>query len=110
MPLAVCPPAARSRRRPSDRAALSDTACAALGQLAYTAPDTVLPLVMSRFRSALATATATHQLAAAISSLAYCVRPMLVSGWPGPDAEESGPQVGRNVRGVGRSVEGAFHT
>ena len=43
--------------------------------------------------------TATSTLAAGISTLASCVRPMLLSGWPqGPDVEETGPQVGGPYR------------
>jgi hypothetical protein len=44
-------------------------------------PEEVLPLVVSRFQSALETATAMHQLPTAITTLAMCVRPMLLAGW-----------------------------
>ena len=76
---------------------LSRIACHSLGQLAYVSPSSVLPLVVARFRSALESETATTTLAAGITTLAYCVRPMLLSGWPGPNAEESGPQVRRGL-------------
>jgi hypothetical protein len=51
----------------------------------------VLPLVLGRFQSALATATAMHQLPTSISALALCVRPLLLAGWH--TKEESTQQV-----------------
>lgn len=51
----------------------------ALSQLAVMAPSATLPLVVQRFRDALQTATATHQLASAITAMAMCVRPMLLA-------------------------------
>ncbi|GAX74187.1 hypothetical protein CEUSTIGMA_g1636.t1 [Chlamydomonas eustigma] len=82
-----------SRAQFSKDHSLSSSACQVLGQLAYLSPDTVVPLVVSRFRSALETTTATHQLTASISSLAHCVRPMLLCGWKGPNEEESTTQI-----------------
>ncbi len=55
-------------------------------------PEEVLPLVVDRFQNALTTDVATHQLPAAINTLAMCVRPMLLAGWGTP--EETAPQVG----------------
>ena len=42
-------------------------------------------MVAERFRAALATDVATHQLPAAINALALCARPLLLSGWGTPD-------------------------
>lgn len=69
-----------------------------LSQLAVLSPSTVLPLLASRFRAALATATATHTLAAAVTAMALAVRPLLAAGQAvraaeGEEAEEA-PQVG----------------
>ncbi|MEW5319322.1 MAG: hypothetical protein WDW38_010482 [Sanguina aurantia] len=60
---------------------MSDAACTALGQLAYLEPQLVMPLVVQRFRCALDTATAMHQLASSVTTLALCVRPMLLTRW-----------------------------
>jgi hypothetical protein len=54
-------------------------------------PEEVLPLVAERFRAALTTDVATHQLPAAVNTLAMCVRPLLLSGWGTP--EEPAPQL-----------------
>ena len=69
---------------------LSRVACKALAQLAYLIPHLVLPLVLSRFRAALDTSTATHQLAAAITALALCVRPWMLTGWEPTGGSEAG--------------------
>ena len=47
--------------------------------LAYIEPDSVLPLVMSRFAQAVDHGTATHQLTSALSVLTFTLRPMLVA-------------------------------
>jgi hypothetical protein len=47
--------------------------------------------VVSRFQSALETTTAMHQLPTSITTLAMCVRPLLLSGWH--TQEESTQQV-----------------
>lgn len=73
-------------------AALVSASCKTLCHLSYVWPGAVLPLVLGRFQSALATATAMHQLPTAITSLAQCVRPLLLAGWH--TDEESTPQVG----------------
>lgn len=70
---------------------LQSACCKALCQLSYVWPEEVLPLVVDRFQAALTAVVATHQLPAAINTLAMCVRPMLLSGWGHP--EETAPQV-----------------
>jgi proteasome activator subunit 4 len=72
-------------------AALVSASCKALCHLSYVWPGAVLPLVLGRFQSALATATAMHQLPTSISALALCVRPLLLAGWH--TKEESTQQV-----------------
>jgi hypothetical protein len=52
-------------------------------------------LVLGRFQSALATATAMHQLPTSISALALCVRPLLLAGWH--TKEESTQQVNHHL-------------
>lgn len=84
------PPAPR-RALTTARAGLQSACCKALCHLSYVWPEEVLPLVVDRFQSALSTDVATHQLPAAINTLAMCVRPMLLSGWGTP--EEPAPQV-----------------
>lgn len=74
------------------RPGLVSASCKALCHLSYVWPGAVLPLVLSRFQSALATATAMHQLPTSITSLALCVRPLLLAGWH--TKEESTQQVG----------------
>ena len=49
------------------------------GQLAYLCPAAVLPKVMTRFQEAIEHSTATHQLAAALSVMTSCLRPMLLA-------------------------------
>eukprot|EP00798_Chlamydomonas_sp_ICE-L_P021953 gene21953-29001_t len=65
----------------SKNSSLARASCRSLAKLAYISPSTVLPLVVRRFRSSLETSTATHQLANSISTMALCVRPILMSGW-----------------------------
>jgi hypothetical protein len=60
--------------------------------MAFVEPGSVLPLVLQRFREALESSTATHQLSTSITTLAMCVRPMLLAGWGLP--EEPCAQVG----------------
>lgn len=64
----------------------------ALCDLAYVAPSSVLPLVVQRFREALDSGVAPHQLVTSITTLAMCVRPLLLAGWTLP--EEGTAQVG----------------
>eukprot|EP00899_Mesostigma_viride_P022655 jgi/Mesvir1/3574/Mv12037-RA.1 len=64
----------------SKSGSLAETAAAAAGSLARVAPDLVLSLVLGRFRSAIETQTATHQLGAAVETLSLCVRPLLAAG------------------------------
>ncbi|KAK9818405.1 hypothetical protein WJX72_012161 [[Myrmecia] bisecta] len=61
---------------------LMTTACHALSQMAYIAPDLVLPLVHERFEAALEAVTAAHQLVSAVHTLGLCVRPLLIAGFP----------------------------
>ncbi|WIA33391.1 hypothetical protein OEZ86_006527 [Tetradesmus obliquus] len=75
----------------SKRESLVSASCKALCHLSYVWPGAVLPLVLGRFQSALATATAMHQLPTSISTLALCVRPLLLAGWH--TKEESTQQV-----------------
>ncbi len=67
-----------------------------LCDLAFVAPTSVLPLVVQRFREALDSAVAPHQLVTSITTLAMCVRPMLLAGWSLP--EEGCAQVGLPLR------------
>jgi hypothetical protein len=69
--------------------------------MAYVEPGSVLPLVVQRFRQALESSTATHQLSTSITTLAMCVRPMLLAGWGLP--EEPCAQVGTQL-GPGRAA------
>ncbi len=66
--------------------------------MAFVWPSEVLPLVVSRFEAALETATAMHQLPAAMSTLAMCTRPMLLAQWGTPDANTG--QVGFGFWGL----------
>ncbi|KAF8058035.1 proteasome activator subunit 4 [Scenedesmus sp. PABB004] len=84
-------PPSRSRCAPRARAALVSASCKALCHLSYVWPEGVLPLVLGRFQAALATTTAMHQLPTAITSLALCVRPLLLAGWQ--TADESTAQL-----------------
>ena len=53
-------------------------AASTAGQLAYLAPEQILPLVMRRFAEAVDDGSvATHQLAAALGALAACWRPAM---------------------------------
>ncbi|KAL0043408.1 hypothetical protein WJX79_003790 [Trebouxia sp. C0005] len=71
---------------------LAVAACSAFSQMAFIAPDLVLPLVQTRFQVALESVSATHQLVSAIHTFAICVRPLLLTGFaPNPDSAESGP-------------------
>ncbi|KAF7816036.1 proteasome activator subunit 4-like [Senna tora] len=53
---------------------LSETVAAATSILSYVEPSLVLPFVVSRFRMALETMTATHQLKIAVMSVAFVAR------------------------------------
>ena len=75
----------------SKNATLRFVAASAAGQLAYLRPAAALPLVMRRFSEAVDHGTATHQLAAALSALTSCVRPMLLAP---PEAFGEGPGPG----------------
>ncbi|EFJ46867.1 hypothetical protein VOLCADRAFT_92605 [Volvox carteri f. nagariensis] len=79
--LASCCVTLAARAQFSKDSGISTVSVKALSQLALVAPGRVLPLVLERFRTALATATATHQLVAATTTLALCVRPLLLAGW-----------------------------
>ncbi|KAL0045726.1 hypothetical protein WJX82_002854 [Trebouxia sp. C0006] len=71
---------------------LAVAACSAFSQMAFIAPDLVLPLVQTRFQVALESVSATHQLVSAIHTFAICVRPLLLTGFAAnPDSAESGP-------------------
>ncbi|GIL93200.1 hypothetical protein Vretifemale_20642, partial [Volvox reticuliferus] len=87
--LAACCVTLAARGQFSKDSSIANVSIKALSQLALVAPDRVLPLVLERFRTAIATATATHQLVAATATLALCVRPMLLTGWTaGGEGEE----------------------
>ncbi|CAA6670753.1 unnamed protein product [Spirodela intermedia] len=58
---------------------LAETVAATISTLSYVEPSLVLPFIASRFHLALETVTATHQLKAAITSVAFTVRPLLAS-------------------------------
>ncbi|KAH7373268.1 hypothetical protein KP509_17G047600 [Ceratopteris richardii] len=57
---------------------LAWTAASAASRLAYVEPSLVLPMVVSRFQTALETVTATHQLESALRMLALSSRPILL--------------------------------
>jgi proteasome activator subunit 4 len=59
--------------------ALASTAASAASALAFVEPYAVLPLLVSRFFSAMDTITATHQLQTAVTSLALVSRPILLA-------------------------------
>ena len=59
--------------------AMPNTAARAAADLAYVAPHLVLPGVITRFRQALETDTATHQLEVGLFGMALCVRPLLLA-------------------------------
>jgi hypothetical protein len=71
---------------------LISVACLADSALRAPGPQPVPPYIT---QAALTTVVATHQLPAAINTLAMCVRPLLLSGWGTSD--EPAPQ----VRGCG---------
>lgn len=58
---------------------LSETVAAASSILSYVEPDLVLPFIQTRFHMALETMTATHQLKAALTSVAYAGRPLFLT-------------------------------
>ncbi|KAM3396447.1 proteasome activator subunit 4 [Capsicum galapagoense] len=58
---------------------LSETVAAATSILSYVEPSMVLPFLSSRFRMALETMTATHQLKSAVTSVAYAGRSLLLT-------------------------------
>ncbi|CAJ1960253.1 unnamed protein product [Sphenostylis stenocarpa] len=58
---------------------LSETVAAATSILSYVEPSLVLPFVASRFRMALETMTATHQLKIAVMSVAFVGRSLFYS-------------------------------
>ncbi|KAI5078578.1 hypothetical protein GOP47_0006249 [Adiantum capillus-veneris] len=62
----------------SKNSALAWTAASAASRLAYVEPSLVLPMVVSRFQTALETVTATHQLESALRMLALSARALLV--------------------------------
>lgn len=62
----------------SKNATMRVVAASTAGQLAYLAPEQILPLVMRRFAEAVDDGSvATHQLAAALGALAACWRPAM---------------------------------
>ncbi|KAJ8754928.1 hypothetical protein K2173_015440 [Erythroxylum novogranatense] len=58
---------------------LSETVAAATSILSYVEPTSVLPFLTSRFRLALETMTATHQLKTAVTSVAYAGRSLFLT-------------------------------
>ncbi|XP_078443427.1 proteasome activating protein 200 isoform X2 [Wolffia australiana] len=58
---------------------LAETVASTISILSYVEPSLVLPFTAARFQLALETVTATHQLKAAIMSIAFTVRPFLAS-------------------------------
>jgi len=69
--------ASRAQFAKSD--ALARAAAYTIATLAYLAPASALPLALTRFEAALQSATATHQLVAAMDTLTLCVRPLLAA-------------------------------
>lgn len=68
-------------------AGLQRSAIKALCHMSYVDGASVLPIIMQRFQAALVTATAMHQLSASITTLAQCVRPMLLCQWGHQDED-----------------------
>lgn len=62
----------------SKNGALAWTAASAASRLSYVEPSLVLPMVVSRFQTALETVTATHQLESALRMLALSARAILL--------------------------------
>eukprot|EP00250_Pteridium_aquilinum_P022210 c25325_g1_i2 orf=249-5699(+) len=62
----------------SKNGALAWTAASAASRLSYVEPSLVLPMVVSRFQTALETVTATHQLESALRMLALSARSILL--------------------------------
>lgn len=58
---------------------LSETVAAATSLLSYVEPSLVLPFLASRFHMALETMTATHQLKAAVTSVAFAGRSLFLT-------------------------------
>lgn len=58
---------------------LSETVAAASSILSYVEPDLILPFIQSRFHMALETMTATHQLKAAVTSVAFAGRSLFLT-------------------------------
>ncbi|KAI8012454.1 Proteasome activator subunit 4 [Camellia lanceoleosa] len=58
---------------------LSETVAAATSILSYVEPSLVLPFLASRFHMALETITATHQLKAAVTSVAFAARSLFLT-------------------------------
>ncbi|KAG2431096.1 hypothetical protein HXX76_009627 [Chlamydomonas incerta] len=84
--LAACCVKLAARGQFSKDNVLANASVVALSQLAVVAPRRVLPLALERFRAAVATETATHQLVAATATLALCARPLLLAGYAQPPA------------------------
>ncbi|KAL2630922.1 hypothetical protein R1flu_015608 [Riccia fluitans] len=58
---------------------MSETAASTASMLTYVEPSLVLPLINSRFLTALNTITATHQLKSAVTTLALAARPTFLA-------------------------------
>ncbi|BBN11909.1 proteasome activator subunit 4 [Marchantia polymorpha subsp. ruderalis] len=58
---------------------MSETAASTASMLTYLEPSLVLPLINSRFHTALNTITATHQLESAVTTLALAARPTFLA-------------------------------
>lgn len=69
----------------SKNGSLAWTAASAASRLSYIEPSIVLPMVVSRFQTALETVTATHQLESALRMLALSARALLLYDASNPD-------------------------
>ncbi|XP_027335262.1 proteasome activator subunit 4 [Abrus precatorius] len=67
---------------------LSETVAAATSVLSYVEPSLVLPFVASRFRMALETMTATHQLKIAVMSVAFVGRSLFYTSVSGSSMKQ----------------------
>ncbi|KAF3796838.1 Proteasome activator subunit 4 [Nymphaea thermarum] len=67
------------RAQYSKNESLAESAAAASSSLSYIEPTLVLPSMISRFHMALETLTATHQLRAAVTAVAYVGRALFLS-------------------------------
>eukprot|EP00850_Spirogloea_muscicola_P020092 SM000207S06167 [mRNA] locus=s207:23213:37436:- [translate_table: standard] len=74
----VCVMRLVDRAQFSKSGTLAGVAASVAAGLSYVAPASVVPSVLTNFRQALETVTATHQLEAAVTTLGLCTRSLLI--------------------------------